>query len=150
MRARRHFSSFARNSLPTYPLPSLDTASPFPFPSMFIQEAHVQKDIPREEDVTRPLSEGEKRRGEEVEVGGGGGSWPRNRKTLGNEKVMLRPATSPRASASSSDPQTCGGWTNNEPSSRGCLPGVGERRGRRGGRFWERIFAKIGGKVVLL
>ena len=98
---------------------------------MFIQEAHVQKDIPREEDVTRPLSEREERRGEEVEVGGGGGSWP-------------------RASASSSDPQTCGGWTNNEPSSRGCLPGVGERKGRGGGRFWERIFAKIGGKVVLL
>lgn len=40
--------------------------------------------------MTRPLSTQE--RGEEPRLGGG--SWPRNRKTLGNEKVMLRPATS--------------------------------------------------------
>lgn len=113
---------------------------------MFIQEAHVQKDIPREEDVTRPLSEREERRGEEVEVGGGGGSWPRNRKTLGNEKVMLRPATSPRASASSSDPQTCGGWTNNEPPSRGCLPGVGERRGEGGRKVLGENFCEDRGE----
>ena len=36
-----------------------------------------------------------------------GGSSPRNRKTLGNEKVMLRPATSPRASAASSPFFSC-------------------------------------------